>query len=338
MKDLKFICVQPDDLYYTWQVHMWLESLRSIGQSDKAEVLIFTPFSRTFNDKWKDVETLYPEAKFFYYKDVHNINNLISVYIPIIRPYTLMRHFKENPHLENCAIFYCDSDILFTEKFDISEFIEDETCYLSNTVSYIGSKYFDSKVRDVLPEKLEEYKQQDILSDLLSKIGLSREIAEKNNENSGGAQYLLKNISFKFWEDVLSACINIRVGLIEVNKKYFESEAKGFQSWCADMWAVLWILWKYNKDVKVIKELDFAWASDPISKLQNCSIFHNAGIVSKQMGSYPAFFKGDYHKGNDPFKDEHLLKVYNSEESKKYCTHYYVTKMLELKQKYNLNY
>ena len=36
MKDLRFICAQPDDTYYTWQVHLWLESLKNIGQSDKA--------------------------------------------------------------------------------------------------------------------------------------------------------------------------------------------------------------------------------------------------------------------------------------------------------------
>ena len=43
MKDLKYICVQPDDQYYTWQVHMWLESLKNRGDIDKAIVLIFTP-------------------------------------------------------------------------------------------------------------------------------------------------------------------------------------------------------------------------------------------------------------------------------------------------------
>jgi hypothetical protein len=47
MRQLKFICVQPDDTYYLWQVHAWLESLRQIGQSDKAIVLVFTPTFRS---------------------------------------------------------------------------------------------------------------------------------------------------------------------------------------------------------------------------------------------------------------------------------------------------
>ena len=55
MKDLKFIQACPDDAYYTWQVHMWLESLRNIGQSDKAISLIFTPKNREVNPNWKQI-------------------------------------------------------------------------------------------------------------------------------------------------------------------------------------------------------------------------------------------------------------------------------------------
>ena len=126
--------------------------------------------------------------------------------------------------------------------------------------------------------------------------------------------------------------------LTSVNKEFFQNEDRGFQSWCADMWAVLWNLWLRDQETKVIPELDFAWATDVISKLESCSIYHNAGVVSDMMGKVPSFYKGKYHKGGDPFKDPHLEKVYNDPESKKHCTHYYVTKMLELKQKYNLNY
>lgn len=338
MKQLKFICVQPDDQYYTWQVHMWLESLREIGQSDKAQVLVFTPFSREKNPRWQHIVDLYPESQFFFYKDVDNINKLISVYIPILRPYTLMKHFEAYPELKENAIFYCDSDILFTKKFDVSKFLDDDVNYLSDTNSYINAKYFDSKVKDVLPEKLEEYKKIDVLDETAHFAGISREIAEKYNSDSGGAQYLLKNIDAKFWEKVLSSCVNIRLHLLGINKTYFENENKGFQSWCADMWAVLWTLWANNQETKVVRELDFAWATDLLTKLENVTIFHNAGIISDSANGYPAFYKGKYHQKGNPFNDPHLLTVYNSEESKKHCTHYYVTKLIELKNKYGIKY
>jgi hypothetical protein len=236
------------------------------------------------------------------------------------------------------AVFYCDCDILFTDKFNLDKFLDDEINYLSDTNSYINASYFDSKVKDVLPEKLEEYKKIDVLDDVSKLVGSSRELAEKNNMHSGGAQYLLKNIDGEFWERVLSACINIRVQLMNINKQYFENENKGFQSWCADMWAVLWTLWSREQETRVVPELEFAWAPDPIEKLNRCTILHNAGITGPFMGDVPYFYKGAYHQGKDPFKDPHLHVVFYHEESKKKCTHFYVTELLALKEKYNLTY
>ena len=338
MRDLKFICAQPDDVYYTWQVHLWLESLRKLGHSDKAIVLVFTPSFRDKNNSWQQVVDLYPEAEFHFYKDVDNVSKLLGVYIPILRPYVLSKYFKEHPEMKEKAVFYCDCDILFTDKFNLDKFLDDEINYLSDTNSYINASYFDSKVKDVLPEKLEEYKKIDVLDTVSKLVGSSRELAEKNNMHSGGAQYLLKNIDGKFWEDVMSACINIRIHLMNINKAYFENENKGFQSWCADMWAVLWTLWSREQETRVVPELEFAWAPDPIEKLNRCTILHNAGITGPFMGDVPYFYKGAYHLGKDPFKDPHLHVVFHHEESKKKCTHFYVTELLALKEKYNLNY
>lgn len=337
-RELVFLTVLPDDNYYLWQVHLWLESLKNIGQSDKAIVLVFTPSFRERNEKWKMLVDLYPEAEFSFIKDEDGIANLIKIYIPIIRPYSLMKYFKERPEMVNKAIFYCDSDILFTDKFNIDQFIEDDVCYLSNTNSYINASYFDSKIKDVKPDKLEEYKKRDVLSEVTSLVGITREIAEKNNQHSGGAQYLLKNIGASFWEKVINDCLVIKIYLGNVNKEFFESESKGYQSWCSDMWAVLFALWFRDQETRVVPELDFAWSSDHISKLENVGILHNAGIVSNKQGDIPTFYKGNYHTGNSPFNDPHLLTVLNDERSKTLCNHYYVQQLFILKQKYNLDY
>ena len=337
-KELKFLCIQPDDTYYTWQVHLWLESLREIGHSDKAIVLIFIPNSRERNVKWDAVIALYPEAEFHFYKDVDGVSNLLGLYIPVLRPYCALKYFKEHPEMKEKAVFYCDSDILFTDKFDISHLVNDDVCYLSDTNSYINASYFDSKIKDVLPEKLEKYKQRDILNETAELVGITRETCEKNNLHSGGAQYLLKNIDHTFWENVLTGCVVIRKHLMNVNRVFFKNESAGFQSWCADMWSVLWNLWKEGKETKNVKELDFAWAPDPITKLETHSILHNAGITEEHMNNIPMFYKGKYHTGQDPMKDPHLQTVLNNEESKKLCTHYYTTKLIELKNKYKLEY
>jgi len=338
MKDLVFIQSCPDDDYYIWQTHLWLESLKNIGKSEKAISLIFTPNNREQNTRWKSLESLYPESEFFYLKDEDNLTKLIGIYISIPRPYMLKKYFQLHPELKEKAIFYSDCDVLFTDKFNVDKYIDDDVNYVSNTLSYISDKYFDSKIKDVIPEKLEEYKQRDILNETCKLVGVSREIAEINSGNSGGAQYLLKNIDYKFWDKCITDCIRIRLHLQNVNKQFFNSENKGFQSFCADMWAVLWGLWYKEVDVKIVPEMDFAWASDGIKRIEEVGIYHNAGITSKFRGETPLFYKGLYHSGNSPFKDSHLELVYNNDESKKLANWYYVSKLIELKNKYSTTY
>lgn len=339
MRELAFITCCPDDTYFTWQVHMWLESLKELGQSDKAVVLIFIPSFREQNPKWKQVVDLYPEAVFNFYKDDDNTASpLLGVYIPVLRPYVMWRFLKENPVYISKALFYCDSDILFTNDFNIDQFLDDDINYLSDTNSYINADYFDSKIRDVLPEKLEEYKTRDILAEVTSLIGINREICVANNLNSGGAQYLLKNTDDAFWSKVMNDCIIIRTYLLKVNREFFKDENSGFQSWCADMFAVLWNLWLRDQETRVVPELNFAWSTDPIDRLQETTILHNAGIVSENGNGYPAFYKGKYHMGSNPIVDPHLDVVLKDETSKKHCTWFYAKKLKELNEKYQLIY
>lgn len=338
-KELKFLTIIPDDSYFTWQVHLWLESLKEIGQSDKAIVLLYIPQNRQQNPKWQQVIDLYPEAEFHFYKDENGeLNPYLGIYIPILRPWTAWNHFKKHPELSEKAIFYCDSDILFMKDFNVDKFLEDDVCYMSDTNSYINARYFESKERDVLPNKLEEYKTRDILAETMSLVGVDKQIAIDNNDHSGGTQYLLKNIDAAFWSKVMNDCILIRTYLQKVNREFFESENKGYQSWCSDMFSVLWTIWFRNQKGLVVPELNFAWSTDPIQRLETHTILHNAGIVGTMQETWPAFYKGKYHGGGDPTNDVHLNTVLTNEETKKHCNWYYADKLRQLKLKYNLNY
>lgn len=340
-KQLKFITALPDDTYYTWQVHLWLESLKQLNKAQDAVVLIFTPATRTpEKDKWQKIIDLYPETTFkFYWDEKDEISRrLIPVYIPILRPWLMVQFFKEHPEFKEHAIFYCDSDIIFTEDFNVDDYVDDDINYLSDTNSYISVTYFDSKIRDVLPHKQEEYGNLDVLAMLGSLIGVNRETAEKYKEHSGGAQYLLKNLDWRYWEKVQRDCMIIRTYLQKINKDFFESENKGFQSWCADMWAVLWNLWVFGGETKIIPEMEFAWSTDNISKLETTTILHNAGITATYMGKIPYFYKGKYHEGSDPTNDPHLDVVLQNLETQNRCNWYYANELKNLKFKYNLNY
>ncbi len=305
MKDLVFISCQPDDKVFEWQIDVQLHNFRKYGYADRARVLVFLPSDRLhkgFNPGWKQLEKKYPEVKFFYYEDTEDILNT-SIrrigYIPLLRPWMLKKHFAEYPELEDKAIFYHDSDVIFTRRLDFTPFLYDgdEDCYLSDTRSYIAASYFDSKAKDVLESKKEDYAKIDVLDSSMKLFGLTRQDAVDNENGSGGAQYLLKNINSKFWEDVYEGCINIRTHLRNINTRYFESEDKGFQSWCADMWSVLWNLWKRGVKTYCPKELDFAWATDKISKWREVYIYHDAGA-----GSNPI-----YTTEPDGTKKEHRL-------------------------------
>ena len=359
MRDVKFITCAPSDTYYTWQVHLWLESLREIGKSDKAIVLIYEPKARPYNKKWDQIIALYPESRIIFYREKpeEDINALIHIYIPIIREYLMWTFFTDHPEESQNAIFFCDSDILFNERFNIDDFVDDDVNYISDAVSYMGAVYFDNKYREVLPAKLKEYQSKDILQEILDCVGVTREVAMANQEHSGGVQYLLKNTNAAFWFKVMNDSIVLNLKMKELNTKYFPSQALGFQSWCADMWGILWNLWYQNKEVKVIPEMAFSWASDKIEILETKSIFHNAGIIGSFMetgpssikvlndGSkltlkqgYDAFYKGKYHLGSDPTKDPDLDKIIASEASQKYGTWYYAKKLKELSLKYKINY
>jgi hypothetical protein len=339
-RECKFMTCCPDDTYFTWQVHLWLDNLKQLGKSEDAVVLLFIPVNRMRNSKWNKIIELYPETTFKFYKDDKDeiSRSMIPSYISVLRPWLMREWFKENPEYGKHAIFYCDSDILFTKGFNIDSFVDDDTNYLSDTNSYISITYFDNKRKEAIPERVEEFKEMDVFGMLGSLIGITREQGEKYKNDSGGAQYLMKNLDAKFWDKVMKDCMIIRAYLQRINKDFFKSENHGYQSWCADMWAVLWNLWFIDGETKVIPEMGFAWSTDQLTKLEDYPIMHNAGVTAPHMGKIPYFYKGKYHQGADPTVDPHLEEVLNNEVTKTKANWFYANALKELKQKYNLNY
>ncbi len=297
--------------------------------TDNYRALIWIPKDKLkagITKSWKKLTEDFPEVKFFFMYDYEDyLQQLLNFqYIPLLRPHCLEKHFAEYPELKEDAIFYIDADIIFTKRLDFSKFVDDDVNYLSSTNSYTGAKYFDSKVKDVLPERLGSYKTMDVLEEVSKLVGVSRKICEDNDTGAGGAQYLLKNIDAKFWADVSEACKALIVNLRMINKFYFASEDKGFQSWASDMWALTWTLWRNGQKTVCPKELDFAWATDNISKWDEVYIYHDAGgcnnpiLFDKRKQSY-------VDNQNTPF-DENLSHV-----SPDYCSYRYVEAIKDAK-------
>ena len=304
MKNLRYVCVQPRLLYYAWQVEVMINNFIKHGiNPNNIDILVaWNPNDLTTSiqanvDAWNKLASHYNQVRFFFYQDTRQQP---IRYISSVRPNILKQHFKAHPQLESEAIFYHDCDIAFTKPPNWNKFLHDNIWYLSNTNSYINYDYIVSKGQDVYDKMCEI-------------VGMNPVIPKLMNQNSGGAQYIMKEVNAEYWEKVEKDSEQLFYKITQLNnyKKSLDPTHHELQIWCADMWAVLWNLWKRNLETKVVPELDFSWASDRIERVNKLPIFHNAGITGDYMGTMPCFYKGKYHMGSDPFDDvAHLENVY----------------------------
>lgn len=272
---MKYICAQPATQYYAWQIDVMLYSFRTVGV-DLENVHIVCAIHDQIDPHFDVLMKKYTGVLFSFYEDTRHDKS----YISSIRPHVLKKHFKAFPNLSEETIFYHDSDIAFTKPLDLGKYMGDDICYLSDTVSYIGHDYIKSKGEDVLNE-------------MIHIVGIDKDTVEKNQENSGGAQYLIKGIDKYFWHDVEKDSTRLYKEITELNSKRKQEDPNyhELQIWCADMWAVLWNLWKRNKQTKIIREMNFSWATSPINEWHKNSIYHNAGVTANDNDM---FFKGKY--------------------------------------------
>lgn len=336
MKPIIITC-QPDDQYFIWQNHLYIESCIQAGfDEENIHILLYKPTGRVGNNNWDKLKEIYPKLNIFIYED-RGVQKYLGIYIPILRPHILWQHFEKFPELEKRTIIYTDCDILWTKNPNLEKYYENDVSYVSDASSYLNNSYFESKLKDVFPDKLKEYKEKDVVKELAMIVGIDKQQILDNDRNTGGVQYILKNMNSEFWKKVEKDVLAIRTYLLLINKEFFKNENVGIQSWCADLWAVQYNLWKIGK-TETIKELDFAWSTDPISRLETHVILHNAGVTGTMMNNVPMFYKGKYHQGIDPTKDSHIEVILNNEKSKLTCNWVYTKKVKELGEKYKLNY
>jgi len=305
MKNLRYICVQPRLLYYAWQVEVMINNFIEQGiNPNNIDILVaWNPNDKTSDlenkEPWDKLASHYNNVRFFFYQDTREQP---IHYISSIRPNILKQHFKAHPELSNEAIFYHDCDIVFTKKPDFSTFLNDKIWYLSNTNSYINYEYIISK-------------GQDVYNKMCEIVNIDPLIPQLMNSNSGGAQYIIKNIDKAFWEKVETDSEQLHYQITQLNNKKKASDPTHheLQIWCADMWAVLWGGWLRGNETKVVPELDFSWGTDGVDRWNQTTIYHNAGIT---CACNKQFYKG-MHMDVLPYD----IKIENFNETKN-CYNY----------------
>ena len=275
------ICTQPAIDYFGWQVDIFLHSIGNLNIGYENVHVLFSN-DKSNSKACKNLSKKYPAVTFTYYDDTRNF----KTYIPSIKQHLMHKHFLNNPWLENQTIFHVDCDVAFTQPIDFDKLLGDNIWYTSDTVSYLGYDYIVSKGRN-------------ILETMLQIADIDEQLVRNNQQNSGGAQYLFKNVKTQYWDDVVNLSHKLYHNITKLNEKEVELRKSKdindsyvpIQIWTAEMWALLWVAWKQGKETRVVKELDFTWATDPIEKWDLNSIFHNAGVVNNSSGM---FYKGDY--------------------------------------------
>ena len=290
-KNLIFVSAQPDNTYFHWQVEVYMYQFSKFGIIDNCHVLFgYTGEGPT--EGGLKLKKMYKNIHF--YKD----ERLDKTYIPTIRPHILAKFFKEFPYLGK-NVFYHDSDILFVKLSNFSLLLNDNISYLSDTISYIGYNYIMECCKRY-KDKYEELAEDDLFLGMCNEANINPNLVKINQQNSGGAQYLLKNINSNYWEECEKTCVSLYKYMCEYEKKYPISHH--IQKWTADMWAVLWNYWKIGGITKIHKELDFSWATDTITDYNSKNIFHLAGVSGET--SKDRFYKALYT--NKDVIDEYL--------------------------------
>jgi hypothetical protein len=303
---MKFICAQPAIDYYTWQVEVMINNFVKNG-INPGDIHILCSYDQNVPENWKTLQKTYSDVGFYFYTDTREEYS----YIPSVYFNLLKQHLKAHPQLEETTLFLHDSDIIFTKPVDFKSMEHDKIWYMSDTVGYIGTQYILTK-------------GDDVYLGMCNVIGMDPLIPKLLNSNSGGAQYIVKNSSYEYWDKVEKDSIKLYKYFNDI-EPHWKGQGHSIQKWTAGMWSLLWNAWLFGNETKVDKRLDFCWATDNIQRWDEAPIFHNAGVTPERK---ELFFKGEFIN-TDPYTNIDLNKY-----SKEYCSYNYVKEIIETSKKH----
>lgn len=284
MKDIVFVTAQPDVPYFHWQVKLYTHNFIEKGINPKnIHVLFSTIGNSQLSQGANELKEI--GINIHSYKD-ERVNKR---YIPSIKPFLLYKWLEQYPQYGKC-FFLHDADIIFRELPNFENMLDDEICYLSDTIGYIGYDYIMDCCRRYESQHPSSEKGQ-LIKEMADTIGIDVNVIKENQENSGGGQYIVKNTDYKIWEKIYLDSFTLYNNMLIFQRK-FPINPGQIQFWTAEMWSVLWNLWLNNYKTKVVDELGFSWATDNIEKYEKYPILHMAGVTDDLKKT--KFYKGEF--------------------------------------------
>ena len=276
--DIRFICAQPANDYYRWQVEVMINNFIKHGVNPNKIDILCAINNDSIPEDWKKLQSHYNNVRFFFYNDSRsNFDYIPSIYFNL-----MSNHLKAHPELQDEVLFLHDSDIIFTRKPELDWMKHKNTWYMSDTNSYINYDYIQQKGNDTY----------ETMCDI---VGIDKLIPKIMNSNSGGAQYIVNGESWEFWDKVEKDSIKLYQYFCSIEPLYQKKHEHDYpiQKWTAGMWSLLWNAWLYGHETKVDGRLGFGWSTDNIKSIEKYWILHNAGVTGPNEG---LFYKGSYNK------------------------------------------
>ena len=302
MQQTRFICAQPANDYYRWQIEVLINNFIKHGVNPNQIDILGAINNGIVPEDWRKLQAHYNTVRFFFYEDTRED----YTYIPAIYFNLMKNHLKANPSLKDEWLFLHDSDIVFTRPPELNFPKNDNTWYLSNTNSYINYDYIQQKGNHVY-------------EDMCNIIGIDKQIPKLMNNHSGGAQYLIKGEGWEFWDKVEKDAIKMYSHFCSTEHLHVMKADWDYpiQKWTAGMWSLLWNAWLSGHPTEVTNHMDFGWSTDNEKSIEKYWILHNAGVMDANSGMFhKASYIDKLPYGEELTLDEHRASIYYWEQVK----------------------
>jgi len=285
MKNILFVTAQPDVPYFIWQIKLYVNNFIEKGINPNQIHVIFSIVHRNGLPSEESLKLKDFGINVHHFSDFRRKKH----YIPSIKPYLISSWIKTNSDYGN-LFFLHDADIIFKDLPNFDKLLNDDICYLSDTIGYIGYDYIiDCCGRYEIQHPKSEKNQ--LINEMANVIGLDVEVIKENRKNAGGGQYLIKNTHADLWDKIYRESTLLYDQMLDYQKRFPISPGE-IQFWTAEMWSLLWNLWLDGHKTEITKELDFSWATDSIEIYEKRPILHTAGVTEDMKNR--KFYKGEF--------------------------------------------
>jgi hypothetical protein len=300
--DILFVTAQPDVSYFHWQCRVYIHNFIEKGIKPEQIHIIFAMVQGSKKPSEESLKLKELGVNVHHFLDERAQKH----YIPNIKPFLIYKWLEKYPENGKC-FFLHDADIIFRELPDFDKLTKDDVIYLSDTIGYIGYNYIMDCCKRYEKKHPNSEKGQ-LISEMAEVIGISVETIKENQKNSGGGQYIIKDTDWFIWKKIYEECTPLYDQMMSYQKRFPISPGE-IQFWTAEMWSLLWNLWFFKKETKVVSDLDFSWATDSLKEYEKKPILHMAGVTQDMKDK--KFYKGEFIMTNPLDKLKEDINYFN---------------------------